>query len=58
MFKRKMGLKEVLELIPAGEKYYVTGDIDGIDPSIDPGKGKEKKKKKCFLNWDWFLRDE
>jgi agmatinase len=36
---RKMGLEQVLEQIPAGEKYYVTIDIDGIDPSIAPGTG-------------------
>ncbi|MGE7768867.1 arginase family protein [Peribacillus sp. NPDC096540] len=36
---RKKGLREVLEQIPAGEKYYVTIDIDGIDPSIAPGTG-------------------
>lgn len=36
---RKKGLMEVLEKIPAGEKYYVTIEIDGIDPSIAPGTG-------------------
>src|SRR3954470_8993388 len=36
---RKMGLEQVLEQIPAGEKYYVTIDIDGLDPSIAPGTG-------------------
>ncbi|RST60689.1 agmatinase [Siminovitchia terrae] len=36
---REMGLEQVLEHIPAGEKYYVTIDIDGIDPSIAPGTG-------------------
>lgn len=36
---RKMGVEEVLAQIPEGEKYYVTIDIDGIDPSIAPGTG-------------------
>ncbi|MGE7945249.1 arginase family protein [Lysinibacillus sp. NPDC093688] len=36
---RKMGIEEVLEQIPAGERYYVTIDIDGLDPSIAPGTG-------------------
>ncbi|WP_338469726.1 agmatinase [Niallia sp. XMNu-256] len=36
---RKIGLEQLLEKIPAGEKYYVTIDIDGIDPSIAPGTG-------------------
>ncbi|MDM5454189.1 agmatinase [Peribacillus simplex] len=36
---RKMGFEQVLELIPAGEKYYITMDIDGLDPSIAPGTG-------------------
>lgn len=36
---RKMGVEEVLAQLPAGEKYYVTIDIDGIDPSIAPGTG-------------------
>lgn len=36
---RKMGLEEVLAQIPEGEKYYVTIDIDGTDPSIAPGTG-------------------
>ena len=36
---RKMGFDEVLELIPAGEKYYITLDIDGLDPSVAPGTG-------------------
>lgn len=36
---RKMGIEEVLEKLPAGEKYYVTIDIDGMDPSIAPGTG-------------------
>ncbi|MFD1040028.1 agmatinase [Virgibacillus byunsanensis] len=36
---RKISLEQLLEQIPAGEKYYVTIDIDGIDPSIAPGTG-------------------
>lgn len=36
---RKIGLEQIIEQIPAGEKYYVTIDIDGIDPSIAPGTG-------------------
>lgn len=36
---RKMGIEEVLKQIPAGERYYVTIDIDGLDPSIAPGTG-------------------
>ena len=29
----------VLELTPAGARYYVTIDIDAFDPSIAPGTG-------------------
>jgi len=36
---RKMGVENVLKRIPAGERYYVTMDIDGFDPSIAPGTG-------------------
>lgn len=36
---RRMGNEAVLELIPAGARYYVTIDIDGFDPSIAPGTG-------------------
>ncbi|MED1468690.1 agmatinase [Bacillus salipaludis] len=36
---RKMGFENVLELIPEGEKYYITIDIDGLDPSVAPGTG-------------------
>ncbi|MAI98718.1 MAG: agmatinase [Nisaea sp.] len=36
---RKLGIDAVLEGIPAGERYYVTIDIDGFDPSIAPGTG-------------------
>ncbi|WP_085993514.1 agmatinase [Oceanobacillus senegalensis] len=36
---RKMGLEEVLDLLPKGERYYITIDIDGLDPSAAPGTG-------------------
>jgi agmatinase len=36
---RRLGTADVLERIPAGERYYVTIDIDGFDPSIAPGTG-------------------
>ena len=36
---RKMGVEAVLDRIPKGERYYVTIDIDGFDPSIAPGTG-------------------
>ncbi|GEK35247.1 agmatinase [Kurthia sibirica] len=36
---RKLGLEQIISLIPQGEKYYVTIDIDGLDPSIAPGTG-------------------
>ena len=36
---RKLGTPATLERIPAGERYYVTIDIDGFDPSIAPGTG-------------------
>ena len=36
---RKLGIDAVLERIPAGERYYITIDIDGFDPSIAPGTG-------------------
>ncbi|MBS4192233.1 agmatinase [Bacillus sp. FJAT-49705] len=36
---RKMGAERILEMIPEGEKYYVTIDIDGLDPSLAPGTG-------------------
>lgn len=36
---RKLGVEKMLERIPAGERYYVTIDIDGFDPSIAPGTG-------------------
>ncbi|MBT2729491.1 agmatinase [Bacillus sp. ISL-75] len=36
---RKMGIERVIELLPEGEKYYITLDIDGLDPSVAPGTG-------------------
>jgi agmatinase len=36
---RALGVEAVLERIPAGERYYLTIDIDGFDPSIAPGTG-------------------
>jgi len=31
------GIQAVLERIPLAERYYVTFDVDGLDPSIAPG---------------------
>ena len=36
---RALGNGPLLERIPAGQRYYVTIDIDGFDPSIAPGTG-------------------
>lgn len=36
---REQGPEKLAELIPKGEKLYITIDIDGIDPSIAPGTG-------------------
>jgi agmatinase len=36
---RKLGTEAVLARIPAGQRYYLTIDIDGFDPSIAPGTG-------------------
>ena len=36
---RHLGVEQVLNRIPAGNRYYVTIDIDGFDPSIAPGTG-------------------
>ncbi|WP_323779118.1 agmatinase [Leisingera sp.] len=36
---RSLGAEAVLARIPKGERYYVTIDIDGFDPSIAPGTG-------------------
>ena len=36
---RKMGVEAALARVPAGERYYLTIDIDGFNPSIAPGTG-------------------
>lgn len=36
---RELGLPAVLDLIPDNARYYITFDIDGLDPSIAPGTG-------------------
>ena len=36
---RAMGVAGMLSRIPADQRYYVTIDIDGFDPSIAPGTG-------------------
>lgn len=36
---REKGTEQLANLIPKGEKLYITIDIDGIDPSIAPGTG-------------------
>ena len=36
---RKMSIESVVTLIPEGENYHVTIDIDGLDPSLAPGTG-------------------
>ena len=53
---RKLGTEAVLDLIPAGVRYYVTIDIDGFDPSIAPGTGTPSHGG--FLYWEVmeFLR--
>jgi agmatinase len=47
---RKLGVAGVLDLIPAGARYYVTIDIDGFDPSIAPGTGTPSHGG--FLYWE------
>jgi len=36
---RQLGMAEVVNQIPAAARYFVTLDIDGLDPSIAPGTG-------------------
>ena len=36
---RKLGADGVLARVPKGQRYYLTIDIDGFDPSIAPGTG-------------------
>jgi agmatinase len=33
----RVGVEEVLRRMPAAERYYITFDADGLDPSIAPG---------------------
>jgi agmatinase len=33
----RIGIEEVLKRIPDGERYYITIDADGLDPTIAPG---------------------
>ncbi len=47
---RRLGTEEVLALVPAGARYYVTIDIDGFDPSIAPGTGTPSHGG--FLYWE------
>ena len=47
---RRLGAEGVLELIPAGVRYYVTIDIDAFDPSIAPGTGTPSHGG--FLYWE------
>ncbi len=35
----RVGVDDALRRIPAAERYYVTFDADGLDPSIAPGVG-------------------
>lgn len=36
---REKGIENIGDYIPDAERYYVTLDIDGLDPSIAPGTG-------------------
>jgi agmatinase len=47
---RRLGTEAVLDLIPAGARYYVTIDIDAFDPSIAPGTGTPSHGG--FLYWE------
>lgn len=47
---RKLGTAGMLDLIPAGARYYVTIDIDAFDPSIAPGTGTPSHGG--FLYWE------
>jgi len=33
----RVGVEDVLRRIPASDRYYITLDADGLDPSIAPG---------------------
>jgi agmatinase len=47
---RRLGTPGMLDLVPAGARYYVTIDIDGFDPSIAPGTGTPSHGG--FLYWE------
>ena len=47
---RQLGTAGVLELVPAGVRYYITIDIDAFDPSIAPGTGTPSHGG--FLYWE------
>ena len=47
---RKLGTDGVLDLIPAGKRYYLTIDIDAFCPSIAPGTGTPSHGG--FLYWE------
>ncbi len=36
---RRLGVEESLNRIPKSERYYVSMDCDGLDPSVAPGNG-------------------
>ena len=36
---RQMGVNAVIDMIPKAKHYYITIDIDGLDPSIASGTG-------------------
>lgn len=36
---REIGIKEVINQLPKGERFFVTIDIDGLDPSVSHGTG-------------------
>ncbi len=36
---REHGIENISDFIPQADKYYITIDIDGLDPSIAPGTG-------------------
>lgn len=35
----RLGVEEILRRVPASERYYLTIDMDGLDPTIAPGVG-------------------
>ncbi|HKG27657.1 MAG TPA: agmatinase [Thermomicrobiales bacterium] len=36
---RRLGIEETLNRIPQSDRYYISMDADGLDPSIAPGNG-------------------